>query len=94
MCIYFDNWIICGGLDAAQASLHTILFPPENPTSLQTETGPLGWDNWFCISQQEGWNNIQDGRRTSPTSAALPRFWSLPAARTDAAAAAERRLDG
>lgn len=42
MCVYFDNWIICGGLDAAQASLRTILFPPENPASLQPETGPLG----------------------------------------------------
>lgn len=48
----------------AQASLHTIslwFIWTLNLASLQTTIGPLGWDNWFCISHWEGWNNIQDG---------------------------------
>lgn len=48
----------------AVASLHTIslwFIWTLNLASLQPAIGPLGWDNWFCISHQKGWNNIQDG---------------------------------
>lgn len=63
--IHFDNWLICYGLVTAQASLCTIslwFIWTLNLASLQPAIGPLGWDNWFCISHRDGWNNIQDGR--------------------------------
>lgn len=38
------------------------LREPRKLASLQPANGPLGWDNWFCISHWKGWNNIQDGQ--------------------------------
>lgn len=63
----------------AQASLHTIslwFIWTLNLASLQPAIAPLGWDNWFCISHRDGWNNIQDGRddRDLANLPAAPHF--------------------
>lgn len=74
--IRFHNWLICYGLVTAQASLHTIslwFIWTLNLASLQPAIGPLGWDNWFCISHRDGWNNIQDERDLANLPAA-PHF--------------------
>lgn len=60
---------------AAQVPLHTIspwFIWTLNLARLHTAIGPLGRDNWSCISHQDGWNNIQDGwAGTLPTTLLL-----------------------